>query len=246
MPTLSLQDLRDILRDSPGLFRATPEIMTSLQSQQTDFRTKFPNVDSTTESIKIADLRNNIQQYPSDFTHLSFSLAISQSPGSLGQIHLHLVLIGVKLNMAADADLTLPPLQISATQFSNLNPTPTAGMSINHRRFRKRFQNRFKVLFSNQKIVHGLYIRLSTLSQMLTEFSNEMLTQIHISFGFMKAVDDDDWNCFHLIFEGFNPEANTQSTNTYSTFDGIPGYSGPKPGCPPFNEPEEGAVSSAE
>jgi hypothetical protein len=246
MPTLSLQDLRNILRESPGLFKSTPEILTSLQSQQADFRTKFPDVDSTTESIRIADLRNNIQDYPSDFTHLSFSLAINQSPGSPGNTHLHLVLIGAKLNMAADADLTQPPLQISSTQFSNLNPTPTAGIAINHRRFRKRFQNRFRVLFSNQKIVHGLYIRLSTLSEMLTEFSNEMLTHINISFGFMKAVDEDDWNCFHLIFQGFNPENNTQSTNTYSTFDGVPGYSGPKPGCPPFNEPEEGAVTSVE
>lgn len=246
---LTPAELKSILQNSPGLFKAVPgsTILASLQTQRNQFENKLPATAPNTDRIRISKMVENIGQYPADFTHLSISLANNQLTDSAEQVRLHLVMIGTKLNVADDVDVNNPILQISPTQFSNLNANPMLASEIatDHRRFRRRFKNRFRMQFANQKIVHGMYIKLAALRAMLTELSAEQMTHLRISFGFMEAITPDDWNCIHVIFRGFNPDTNVTSTNTWSTFDGIPGYSGPKPGCPPFDEPDGEEAASA-
>ena len=99
---------------------------------------------------------------------------------------------------------------------------------------RDHFMDFFTPLFDNRKVVHAAYIRVKDFSDMLDTFSSKQCDELNISFGFMKAITPDDWNCFHLIFRGHKSGSDTFADSIFSTYDGEDGYSGPKPGCPPL------------
>jgi hypothetical protein len=251
-----LEWLRQILAQNAGIFPVTQEqlniknLETLLLEESLRTTTSF-----AVDRIKIADLRRNIALFQTEnlpgnkkISHLAFIYGLETKAG---RNNIKLVMFGAKLDDSPTADLTvkLSPGQITVAQFSNndLMPSDDPGRIMEHDNLRKHFVDSFMPLFDN-KIVHGAYIRvddffiagqkISNLSAMLDKLElEEYCDELNISFGFMKAITADDWNCFHLIFRGQNTVNNILSRSIFSTYEFSEehGYTGPRPGCPPFS-----------
>lgn len=136
------------------------------------------------------------------------------------------------------------------------NPTPAT-----FKELRKNFREFCKTESSlGDNFNTGMYIELNRLKKMIQEFKDEGKggTHLFIGLGLRKSKiteDIHDWNCFHLIFGAATPNTEvvrdadgqdvgqkpTQKSDLwFSTYDGTEqGYTGSKPGCPPFSCSEE-------
>lgn len=136
------------------------------------------------------------------------------------------------------------------------NPTPATYKEL--RRNFKEFCKSESTLGENFNT--GIYIRMDRLKEMIQEFETEGKggTHLFIGLGLRKSKiteDIHDWNCFHLIFGAATPNIEVETGPTgqnvgkkptqksdlwFSTYDGVEqGYTGSKPGCPPFSCSEE-------
>lgn len=228
-----LQGLRDILKTKAGIYPITQQqlddskIEALLVGESSRSMTSF-NIDL----IKIDDLKSSINQFlaKQTFSHLGIFYGLE----AIDTEHqIHLIIKGVNLDDSEMANLKKKP-HYTSFDFSNFNIMSTG--SDTQKSLKSHFRNTFRPLFNNKKIVYGAYISVGDFLDALKVFENEGCDVLKTTFGFMKAINFKDWNCFHLIFRGVNSSTNTQSTSIFCTHDGEKGYSGIKPSTPPFSE----------
>lgn len=158
-------------------------------------------------------------------------------------------------------------IAVNEVNKKNLDPNNSSVPPVPIPELKKNFSDLCKQSPLGENYTTGMFIELNALQDFISKIVAEnstiqdpdnKITHVHVGFGLRKAriIEDDngknmaDWNCFHLIFQGANP--NTEVVNgvaqkptvvspdKFSTYDGDEAnYTGPKPGTPPFSDPEE-------
>ncbi len=249
MPTTltNLTDLQNLLDHCPGIFDVDTDILQSLNQQEIDFNRSLlgllPNTDAPDITLSIRALIKNVQNYLDEgFTHLSFSFShesVNNSPNSRNVVGL--IMTGVKFDRTDPAKKP----SSSSKQFTDANTTLNSNNSQNKDRY-ARFKNYLSLQpLSEPNFNFGLYVRLSDFLAKLNEIDSPPVNSLNITMGFIKAENDYEWNCLHLIFR----RSNGASEILFSTYDGYKWRSpnavmerglselgGPKLGTPPFSE----------
>ncbi len=146
----------------------------------------------------------------------------------------------------------------SQSDLNKIKPDPENPTPATFKELRKNFREFCKTESSlGDNFNNGMYIDLNRMEEIIKEFKAKA-SHLFIGLGLRKSKiteDVHDWNCFHLIFGAATPSTKvvtdsngqdvgqkpTQKSDLwYSTYDGAEqGYTGSKPGCPPFSCPEE-------
>ncbi len=244
---LTVADLQGLIAAKNGLFEPallpppatpnTPSIEARLLNMERDFSAKFPRLDKGINNLRVSDLIDNFVIYDAHtpkLSHISVYFGLKNAFSSDMPNKLILIMGGVTLNNSnvfeGPSKMQQHPQRFSTDRLRLNTDNNNVEKNTN---FRNKPHLPLKPL-GVDKLVPGFYVKISTFLDVLRKIGGD--NRLDISFGFMpsQAADSVDWNCIHLIFR----KSNT-STILFSTYDGEPGYSGPKPGCPPLGEPEE-------
>jgi hypothetical protein len=239
--SLNIANLREILREKDGIFPITQDKLTNVEKMLATEATRT-NTTFKTVILPISEVKNNISQFINQesggrkLTHLGVFYGLE----TIGNKHnFDLSMWGVRLDHSATANLQDKPLRVSPHVFSGKNASLDNNIETKAQlnKMRSHFKETFKPLYDNHLIIFGTYMRLEKVLDDLIILENQGCDKLRITYGFMKAVSPNDYNCFHLIFRGVNSETNTLSTSIFSTFDGMDSQNEPKLSCPPFGEP---------
>ncbi len=245
MPTTlpSLSELQHLLDTCSGIFDIDTDIKNSLIQQEIDFKNSFlsafADVGAPDIIVNVQFLKTNVQNYMNDgFTHLGVFFDIDFiHNGHDGQQVLGLTMAGVKFDRNDPAKTP----KIASKYFTNTDVMEKQNQS------NKNGKGTFKNKLSHSSNAGGdynlgLYMRLTELLDRLNALEVQKVQELNVSLGFIKAQNEGDWNCIHLIFR-----ANGKSDILFSTFEGYnwqssvtmtrglsETYGGPKLGTPPF------------
>ena len=242
MPTTlpSLSELQNLLDTCSGIFDIEDDSKQSLIQQENDFKDNFLSVFADVGApdiiLNIEFLKSNIQTFMNDgFTHLGVFFDIDfLHNGPDGQQVLGLTMAGVKFDRNDPAKTP----RITSKYFTN------GDIMLKQRQANSNGNVKFrdKLKKANGDYNLGLYMRLNELLDRLTKLDAQKVKNLKVSLGFIKAQNEGDWNCIHLIFR-----ADSQSDILFSTFEGYnwqPSkvmtrglseiFGGPKLGTPPF------------
>ena len=245
MPTTlpSLSELQNLLDTCSGIFDIDTDIKKSLIQQEIDFKdsflSAFADVGAPDIILNIQFLKTNVQNYIYDgFTHLGvfFDIDFVHS-GPDGQEVLGLTMAGVKFDRNDPAKTP----KITSNYFTNADVI-TKQNQVN-KNGKEKFKNKLNHSSNfNGDYNLGLYMRLTELLDRLNGLEASKVKELNVSLGFIKAQNEGDWNCIHLIFR-----ANGKPDILFSTFEGYnwqssvimtrglsETYGGPKLGTPPF------------
>jgi hypothetical protein len=196
---------------------------------------KIKDISFDIDPISINQLKLNIEGLKANITLSHLGVFYGLTPNTNNLI---LIMQGVGLDGSDDgAKLHERPTQVASTQFStsNLLARPNSNSAA-----RNHFKETFKFVHGRDNFIFGAYIKFQPFLDKLSQLEAEGCNRLKITFGFLAPIGGSsnplDLNCFHLIFKGLKPDNLTPSAKIFSTFDNLPGYSGPKPSCPPFGD----------
>ena len=209
-----------------------------------DFTTRKIFIPESTASFPISDFKDRIktlEEKNPGMTHLSIFYGLDR------EMNLRLILCGLKIDLIGNFETFIEMDDFSGPSLMCNDPTQASEM-------RKRFKDTFDIIYElPDTYIRGTYIRVkqgdykegtNTIHSVLDTLEMEGSDSLNIAFGFMDPgkgarIQKEGFACFHMIFTGRNSnDVSFRSKSTFSTFDNDPGYSGPKPSCPPFCHPE--------
>lgn len=257
---ISASTLKAILDQKDGIFENTEADMPRFVELQTNFNTELErirgfsssnvigtevpsagiinrirNISFAINPIEIGQLKANIEALRSNpsLSHLGVFYGLTPNTNNL-----ILVMQGVGLDGSDDGiRLHEKPTQIASGQFSNVD---LSARQVSNIAARNHFKETFKFVHGKDNFIFGAYIKFQPFLDKLSQLEADDCIKLKITFGYLAPVVGStnplNLNCFHLIFQGLRPDNVTHSDRIFSTFDNLPGYSGPKPSCPPFGE----------
>ncbi len=183
---------------------------------------------------KFIDAMTEVRKAPSNeqLSHLGVFYGLSDDNKIV------LTMRGVKFdatNNGENLHKPIPKKNSSARQFTTLDIEPrprrkSDAIPIDN------FINAFTKIHSGEdKFVIVAYIKFAPLMERLERLQEGGFKELKISFGFIAAKNEDDLNCFHVIFTGLSSQTGLSTLDSvFSTLSSDTGYDGPKPSCPPF------------
>lgn len=238
MEDLSPKELREILKNHPGIYEVSQQQLDeeSLEATLKDEEKRL-NIAFNTVSINIDLLKNNISNFQNEkpISHLSILYAIDTN---IVPLELMLIFRGVQFDETENGNpsLKIKPEKIASNQFNSKNHQLFSDTELSHLQTIA-YKSKVATFYNSRKIIQGMYLRISDLLEKLEMFKNEGADKFQISFGFMFAKKAGDWNCLQLIFKGLNSVSNQFTEKIFSTYNHLEkGESGAKPTKPPFDQ----------